>query len=185
MMAIFRFAIAAAAVLPIIIVPILVSYAPNFFIGSDDVSTVLIWSFIGIAMSHYGLLFSLFAAVEVYSLSNKYMFKLRSPDIAKQLRSISKKLSSFNSEPSVDISSQSFVHESFVALRAAKRMRNSEVKRIATEADTALTYLMQQAGLLGAPGLSAGQVNGFWEFFQKISELADEVKAQMEDARAI
>lgn len=43
MMAIFRFAIAAAAVLPIIIVPIIVSYAPNFFIGSDDVSTVLIW----------------------------------------------------------------------------------------------------------------------------------------------
>lgn len=180
-----RFSILILAVLPALIVPLIVKFAPGVFTGGEELSMPSIWSFVGLGLSYYGLLFSLYAALEVANLSTTYHFKLRSPEISKRLATIARKVSAFAGEPSQDLRSQGFIYEALVALRAAKRIKNRELQRVAKEADKALAQLTQQAKLHRRPGETASQVPGFWDFFQKISELSDEFKSQLDDVRAV
>lgn len=125
MMVIFRSGILAFALLPLVTVPVLMAYAPHLITGSGRVDIATFWSLVGVGLSYYGLIFSLYAAIEVFNLSNRYFFKIRSPDILKKLSTISKKVSSFSSEPSQDLHSQNFIFETLVITRAAKRIKKT------------------------------------------------------------
>lgn len=178
------FAIWFVVVVPPIVLAVILMYAPNVITGTQDLDSSFILSLVGASLSYYGVLFSLYAALEVRSISKRYLFKLRSPDILKKLRSISKAVNAVASEPSGNLRSQSFFHELPVVVRASKRMSSSEVKRVAKEVDEALHYLTTQGIPYSPNHITAGEIRGYWDLFQKISELADEMNEQIENARA-
>jgi hypothetical protein len=179
-----RFAIWCLVVIPAITVAALLMYAPKVITGGEDLDASFTLSLIGAALSYYGVLFSLYAALEVRNISNRYLFKLRSPDILKKLRRISKSVNAFASEPSGNLRSQSFFHELPVVLRASKRLSGSEVRRVVKEVDKALYYLTTRGVPHALANITAGELTGYWDLFQKISELADEINEQIENARA-
>ncbi|HEX8584351.1 MAG TPA: hypothetical protein VF680_08070 [Allosphingosinicella sp.] len=178
------FAIWLLVVVPAVIVAVILTYAPRVITGNQDLNSSFILSLVGAALSYYGVLFSLYAALEVRNISKRYLFKLRSPDILKKLRKISKAVNAIASEPSRNLHAQSFFHELPVVVRASKRLSSTEVKRVAREVDRALHLLIKQ-GIPNSPNnITAGEVRGYWDLFQKISELADEMNEQIENARA-
>jgi hypothetical protein len=179
-----KFAIWFLVVVPAVVLAVILRYVPTVIVGDQDLDSSFILSLVGATLSYYGVLFSLYAALEVRNISKRYLFKLRSPDILRKLRRISKAVNAVASEPSGNLRSQSFFHELPVVVRASKRVSSSEVRRVAKEVDEALRYLTRQ-GLPYAPdNIMAGEITGYWDLFQKISELADEMSEQIENARA-
>jgi len=183
-MVILRYGIWCLFIIPTVISAIALVYVPKVIFGNEALTLSITLSLVGVALSYYGLLFSFYAALEVQHLSSKYLFKLRSPDILRSLNSISKSVSSLAGEPSDQLRSQSFFHEIPVAIRASKKMKSAEVRRVATEAETAFNYLMVQADIVRPIHTTAGQIDGYWKLFSKISELAQEMKEQLKNVSA-
>ncbi|WP_197275777.1 hypothetical protein [Blastomonas sp. AAP25] len=170
---------------PLVLCPLIYFIAPEIFTGGEPVSISMIWSFIGLSMSYYGLIFSLFAALEVERISRKYIFKILSPELSRSVTSIAKHISKFANEPPHEISAQTFMHEAPVALRAASRIQNIEVRRVAKEAQVELLKFKSQITKSSPNCTTSGQIPGYWEMYQKISELADELKTQIEELRSM
>lgn len=182
-MAILRFIIFMLTIAPFLTAVVVISLDPQTLDQARSMNASLALSLIGAGLSYFGLLFSLYAALEVRNISQKYFFKLRSPEIHKRLLNITKRVSLFSNEPRDDLRSQTFISEIPVVLRAAKRVKNSEVKSVAKEAEK-LFKKLKETSEVSLQGDSAGQIQGYWDLFQKLSELADEVKTQIEDVRA-
>lgn len=178
-MVVVRYGIAILVFAPPVLAIFLLTIGQNFL--EEWLSRLELGSW----LSYYSLLFSLYAALEVKNISNKYFFKLRSPDVRKKLLNISRQINSFSAEPSESLRSQTFIPEAAVAIRAAKRMKNGEVKKVAKDAEKALSALrrVSQNEILDAN--TAGKVSGYWELHEKLTELADELKTQVDDLRAI
>lgn len=183
-MTILRYVIIVFCLVPIIAI-LFVWYSTEIFADGSAFYNSFVWSATGVVLSYYSLLFSLFVALEVVYLSNKFFFKLRSPDIRKKLLSVSRNMSSFASEPAIDLRSQRFLAEGIVALRAAKRVKNKDVKRVATNAEKALIGLKTVSNLPVQEVATAGELDGYWQLHQYMTELADEVSSQIEDVRAM
>ena len=151
--------------------------------GAIDAPTWL--SIAGTAMSYYGLLFSLYAAISVQDLSSRYFAKIRSPDLIRKLDLICKSLYSIENEPSHDIKSKEIFYQIPVTLRATRKIGNSQVKRLISEAESAFSYFSSQVAVPRGPQSKSRDICGYWELFQKLSELADEAKEQIKAARAV
>ncbi|MBU2956794.1 MULTISPECIES: hypothetical protein [unclassified Paracoccus (in: a-proteobacteria)] len=174
-------------ILSLIIAPGLIA-AVYFFSAPPDgkwnIHTSFLWSSAGMLLGYYGFVFSLYALLEVMTLSNRHYFKTRSPELSKQLISISRKMSEFSSEPAMEIRSQRFISEIPVTLRSAQRMKNKEVEKLAKVADSNFRKLMN--GLSGGYSrtTTSSQANAYWDLHQSLSELADEITNQIKDMRA-
>lgn len=93
-------------------------------------------------------------------------------------------MSAFGNEALNMLNSQQFMSEIPVALRSAKRVRNSHVNKVAKEAESTFKALKRALGSAQVSGEAAGSVPKFWELYQKVTELADEMKTQIEEAKA-
>lgn len=171
--------------IPTIALLIILWVSPKILSGGKEIDAAFIISLFGIALSYYGLIFSLYAALQVQKLSDSYFFKSRSPDLQRKLSSIVKAVGDFSREPSVELRAQKFISESSVALRLALRIKNRHVTKIAKQAESALDSLKHSMKIYCADGTLAGNVPNYWEFHQKITELLDELSEQLKDARAL
>lgn len=170
---------------PTIIFGLFLYFSPETIVGNQDFDLSLTLNLLGIALGYYGLIFSAYAALQVQAIAGVYFFKIRSPEILKKLKKISKDVSDFGNEPSIDLHSQRFMSESLVALRSAKRVNNKHVKRVAKEAESSLQTLRTSMAASCAANLSAGQIPNYWDFYQKMSELMDEMSTQIDEAKAL
>lgn len=171
--------------IPTIVVLIILSISPRLLNGGKEIDAAFIMSLVGIALSYYGLIFSLYAALQVQKLADSYFFKSRSPDLQRKLSAIVKAVGDFSREPSVELRAQKFISESSVALRLAIRIKNKHVTEIAKQAESALDSLKSSMKISYAEDTLAGNVPNYWEFHQKITELLDELSEQLKDARAL
>jgi hypothetical protein len=172
-------------VLPTIIFSVLLYFAPTIIFGEKLFDLSLTLNFLGIALGYYSFIFSFYAALQVQAISDLYFFKMRSPEILKKLKKITKEVSDFGNESWIGLNSQRFMSESIVALRSAKRVNNKHVKRVAKEAEISLQTLKASMMSTFAEDLSAGQIPNYWAFYQKMSELKDEMSTQIDEARAL
>lgn len=175
-MAFYRYGIWFLVIVPTFFAIILLKYAPEVVIGHAVIDASLELSLAGTALSYYGLLFSLYAALAVQDLSHRYFLKIRSPDIIRRLELVAKSINSFANEPASGLRSQMFLSQIPVVLRASKKIKSGDINRIAGEAEKALKYLAGQAEMPRRSDAIAGDVDGFWTLFRKMSELADEAK---------
>ncbi|KYC34458.1 hypothetical protein WA1_51750 [Scytonema hofmannii PCC 7110] len=141
-------------------------------------------AYFGLFLSYYGFLFSLFAALEIKALSNKYYFRIRSPEINKKLLLIARKMNEFSREPISEIRSQPFISEIPVILRSAKRVKNKEVIKVAKNAERSFKKMTSGFNSNYLSTMNAGQADGYWDVHQIVSELADEIRTQIDDVRA-
>lgn len=132
------------------IVPILLGLVwwlrPDLIVG-EEWSYAMIWTLVGVLFSYLGFLFSVYAVVEVRSLSNRYFTKQRIPDIEKQLSSVVKKLMSPNDLTLGDMQSDSSVGEAAVLLRALDSLKLSELTealRKAKESHSKIEHILSQ-----------------------------------------
>jgi hypothetical protein len=180
----YKYAVWMLVVVPAVVFIALILAEPKLIVGNDGLGPSMILSLLGVVLSYYGLLFSLYAALGVKNISDAYFFKIRSPELLKKMKRISRAVSEFGSDPADDLYSQPFISEVAVALRAAKRINNKHVKKAASEAEFALGTLKGRLKGARTPGISAGEVLGYWEFYQKFAELTDEMSTQIEETRA-
>jgi hypothetical protein len=162
----------------------LMYFAPEVILGTKPLDPSMMLSLIGVMLSYYGLIFSLYAALQVQNISSRYLFKTRYPELLKKLRRISKLVKEFRDEPSSELYSQQFISEAPSALRSAKRFNNDNVRKVAKEAELLLVKLKVGMPAACASNLPAGQIPNYWEFYSKISELVDEICEQIADLRA-
>jgi len=172
------------AVVPTLVLAAILNFSPDLIIGNSTFDASLKLSLFGTLLSYYGVVFSLYAALQVQAISDVYFFKARSPGLQKKLSQISKTVGEFGNEPSVGLRSQTFISEASVAFRSAKRIKNKQVKSIAAQAEVTLARLKESMKSSCGVGVAAGQVPNFWEFHQKVAELVDELGEQIKDARA-
>lgn len=172
------------AIIPTVAFSVLLWGSPKTVSGGKDFDASLVLSIVGVVISYYGFVFSSYAALQVQAISDAYFFKTRSPDLQKKLAQISKSISEFGTEPSNNLRSQKFISEASVAFRAAKRIKNKHVMKVAGQAEASLKTLRGSMKLSCGPDTSAGQIPNYWEFHQKVAELVDELSEQLKDARA-
>ncbi len=184
-MAVLKYIAWTMIIIPTVIFFVLVFLAPSAILGNNSFDLSLIFNVIGIALGYYSLIFSAYAALQVQQLAGVYFFKFRSPEILKKLKKITNDVSDFGSEPSMELNSQIFMSESLVAFRSAKRVNNKHVKRVAKEAEISLRTLKKSMISTCINGVSAGEIPNYWDFYQKISELMDEMSTQIDEARAM
>jgi hypothetical protein len=178
-----RLLIWLVTIVPTVLLLSVLFLSPTIISGNDPFNSSLVLSLIGTVFSYYGLVFSLYAALQVQAISDIYFFKARSPDLQKKLRQIAKSVSEFGNEPSEDIRSQDFISEAPVAFRSAKRVKNKQVKKVAEQAETSLRQLRMSMKSGCGPDILAGQVSSYWDLYQNISELVDELSEQIKDAK--
>lgn len=154
-------------------------------LGKWNIHTSFAWSTLGMLLSYYGFVFSLFAVLEVRILSDRHYFKARSPELSKKLVEISRRINEFSTEPAFEIRSQPFVSEIPAILRSAGRIKNKEVRKIARVANKNFTKLMSGVRRGYGPTIKASQADAYWEVHQSLSELADEISNQIKDMKAV
>lgn len=184
-MAVSKYVAWALVILPTMAFGIVIYTAPEMIIGKQAIDLSIFLSLLGVALGYFSLIFSAYAAVGVQGIADLYFFKIRSPEILKKLRKISREVSDFGSEPSTELNAQRFMPEALVAMRSAKRMSNKHVKRVAKEAEVSLKNLKAIMKVECTTEFSAGQITNYWDFYQKISELVDEIVTQIEEAKAL
>lgn len=183
-MAFYKYVVWALVVIPTLVFCIIWYFVPHVIIGDETLNASLALSLIGVVLGYYSLIFSLYAALQVQVISDAYLFKIRSPELIKKLKKISKLVSDFGNEPSSDWHSQRFVSEVLVVLRSAKRVNNKHVKVVAAKAEKSLNTLKINMKSGSNAVIPAGQIPHFWDFYQQITELLDELNEQIEEVRA-
>lgn len=183
-MAYYKILVWSLVVIPTVIVMILCFISPHSLSGINAFDRSFILSLLGTSLSYYGLIFSSYAALQVQAISDVYFFKIRSPELHKKLEHLAKLVAAFGAEPSNDLRSQAFLSEAAVAFRLAKRFKNKHVKKVAKEAEESLQTFKTNMVVNCVPGKTAGQIPDYWEFYQKLAELVDELNEQLKDAEA-
>lgn len=181
-MGIFRYFVWVLVLVPTAVGASILYLSPESILEEPLLDKSQMLSIIGTALGYYSLLFSLYAALQVQVLSDKYFFRIRSPELHRKLQRISKCISEFGNEPADQLQSQKFISEAPVALRSARRVRNKHVAKVAIQAQAYLKKM--KSNMTSAGNKSAGQVAYYWDFYQKISELVDELSEQLKDAKA-
>jgi hypothetical protein len=173
----YKWLVWTVAIIPTAVLFVILRDYPQMLIGREGLNPSIILSLAGVVLSYNGLIFSIYAALQVQAISSVYFFKIRSPELHNKLRKISKSVSEFGTEPSDKLRSQTFFSEAPVAFRSAKRIKNKHVKKVAMQAERSLKALNSSMKLESG-------IPNYWEFHQKVSELVDELSEQLKDARA-
>ncbi|GLP88262.1 hypothetical protein GCM10007921_38240 [Tritonibacter mobilis] len=105
---------------------------------------------------------------------------MRSPDIRKDLDNISKEMSNLQSEPAQELKTMSFMSRLPSVVRLAKRLDNSDIKKISREVQKAYKSLKHESERADAVE-KCGQVKDYWNVQQKVRELSEEIKIQNSD----
>ena len=140
-MAVYKYAAWILVGVPTGIFSVLMYFSPKTVLGSSALDISLSLSLIGVCLSYYGLIFSLYAALQVQAISSSFFFKSRSPEVLRTLKKISKEISEFGNEPSTQFGSQSFLSKTPVLLRSAKKLNNRQVKSVAKDAEKRFSLL--------------------------------------------
>jgi|GEM_PF-4121774 len=181
----YKYAASLLAIAPSAILAIIFFLYPSLILGEREIDLDLILGFAGVSLSYLSLVFAAYAALEVQFLADTYFFKMRTPAILRKLDKVTKAISEFSSEPLSEIPSQAFMSESPVVLRSAKRVKNKDVIRVAKEAERLLETLKVNYRSVNMAQKPAGQLEQFWKFYQKMSELSDELRTQIKEKEAL
>jgi hypothetical protein len=152
--------------------------------GGEDINAQWVWLFVGLIISYFGTVLSIQAVLGIRSISNRYFFKSRSPEIQKHFLNIHRKMKDFGEQDSDKILQQDFMSEIPTLSRVAMRMNNQEVKKVAKSTYKLHRALSKEALKPEIPA-QAGQVNGYWALHVKVGELYQEIKNQIADMKAI
>ena len=158
--------------------------SPELLLGSSELNASFIWSTAGTSLSYLGFLFSAYALFEIRSLSKKYFFKNRSPEIQKNLNVIAKSMSDFEAEHPKNLQSQKFMSEIPSIMRLSRRLKNSTITKVSKEIDKLHKEIINHISISRLPETS-GKLPGYWRMHSKIQELSVELKTQTADMKAM
>ncbi len=144
------------------------------------------WSLLGTFFSYLGLLFSLFAALEVGKLSKKHFEKVRLPEIGEILKRLSNDLSSKSTDSIVNLMSSKIPGEVHVAIRSIERTKVKSLIDLLPKLKNPLHNLEEKKKTTST--LSSSELaNGFapfWDLVSALSEVADEIDSHLRDTEA-
>ncbi len=134
------------------------------------------WSLIGSAISYLGFVFSLFAVLEVQSLSHRYFAKQRLPDLKKQLGKVAISMTTLASTNLSDFRSDRFMGEAAVLMRQIKKIKVSDFEAVISRAEKAHSEIGVELKDGTNLDRATNDINAFWELHRALTELVDEIE---------
>lgn len=168
--------------------PILVALAaflrPDLLFGEYGLDATLSWNVVGALFGYLGFLFSVFAVMEVRSLSNRYFAKQRLPDFKKQLEKITKNMTSLSSSKLGDLRTERFMSETAVVIRQITKTKVSGFSAVTKKAKTFHSEVQAKLRDESSSDEIANDLIPYWNLFSALNELADEIDAYDKGAQA-
>jgi|GEM_PF-2970244 len=151
---------------------------PELVLDDDGLSVSVVWSFIGTFISYLGFVFSLFALLEVRSLSNRYFAKRRLPEIKKKLEVIANRMTESGGLELVKIRTERFLGEITVLVKEIRKTKVSDfsptVKLVIAHHGDLEKSLRDDTSL----EKTANDVEAYWSLLRAVTQLADEIDQQ-------
>lgn len=136
----------------------------------------MFWTLIGVLLSYLGVLFSLYAVLEVQDLSKRYFTKQRLPQLEKSLTLVGKKLMAPGELTVDDLRSNSSVGEAAVLLRAISDLKLANFTMVLAKAEKSHSQIDEILSNGLRKDILAKNCDEYWNFARSMSELTDEVK---------
>jgi hypothetical protein len=176
----------AIGILPPAILGVVGLLQPTLVLGQEDLNASLVWSLIGVLISYFGLVISSFALFEVTRLTNRYFARQRLPEIQKQLKKIADTMSGKADIALKEMRSERFIGETAVMLRQIKLVKfsNASISSVIKKAEASHTALGLEMKRPESGSIIANESNQFWDLFQSLSELADEIEEYKKGVQA-
>lgn len=169
---------------PVIIAIILLIFKRELITGEAHMSASMAWTLIGTFLSYLGFCFSLFAVLEVRSLSGKYFAKQRLPEMKRQLEKITKNMASLGPSRVIEMRTERFVVEAAVVL---KHIKTTKAPGFIEAVESAEREQKIFENLL-AKYVDKNELNSdkkeYWNLFRALSRVIDEIEAHNKGVQA-
>ncbi|MFC6639360.1 hypothetical protein GV827_11205 [Sulfitobacter sp. JBTF-M27] len=152
--------------------------------GDNGIDATLSWNVVGALFGYLGFLFSVFAVMEVRSLSNRYFAKQRLPEFKKQLEKITKSMTSLSSSKLGDLRTERFMSETAVVIRQITKTKVSGFSEVTKKAETFHSEVQAKLRDESSSDEIANDLIPYWNLFSALNELADEIDAYDKGAQA-
>lgn len=169
---------------PIVLAPAAFYFKPELFPGGGQLTPDSVWSFVGVSLSYFGLVFSAYALLEVTRLSNRYFAKQRLPELKKQIEKIMKTMADLEQSKLSDIRSERFMGEVEVVIKQLKKTKSPGFPEVVKRTKRHLAEVEKAINDSDRKSNQVSTVLAYWDLYRSLSQLTDEIKAYELENRA-
>ena len=150
---------------------------------SPEFNALAAWTGIyGLAVSSIGLFLSGYAAWGIRQIKTRFLIKARLPTLGKSLQKNAGKLSDMAEEQPVPQQERTNLFSAIEAnLNAVRRHAPSQLRKSQKETQRAFCLLSRQAS--EQPDVAIGTLTAFWETYEKIQLLKNEIDHYLADEK--
>lgn len=157
---------------------------PSVFWEPGTFSAGIAWTFVGVFLSYLGVVFSAYALHEVRILTHRNFAKHRFPELQSQIEKVWGRMKELKAHTVADARTETFLGEAEVAL---KRLKQAPTAGFAGTVKRARKQIVNLKSVFRDPKnkeLVLQDVTSFWELYQALSEVTDEIRAFNQDSKA-
>lgn len=173
-----------AGLLPLLFAVVAFWYGWPLFGGDESLIGREVWSFIGILMGYWGVLFSAYAAYEVRALSSKYFAKTRFPQVKSNFEGIAIAMGKVANKHAADLRPERFISKIPVALGEIERIPGHEMQSLINRAKKERKELIDWLDKPENQSRSANDSAMYWNLFRTINQISEEINAYLKEQEA-
>lgn len=171
-----------------IVIPLMTVMAgvlrPDLFVGSEDSNLSEVWQFVGIFLSYLSFVFSVYALMEVRTLSDRSYKKKRLPEVKKNLQSLTRQMSEDGSTKISDFRKAAGIGKVPVLLRQLEKTKVPDFKPHLKRANTLYKSLSSSVSKSHEFSAKMEDLDDYWELKSVLNALIDEIDGHGKDEEA-